>query len=75
MGLSPSSWKMSFNADISKQAQEVIFSKKTQELFHPTVLFNNIPVQHSTVQKHLAVYLDEKLSFNTHVITKKITHM
>ena len=64
-------WKMSFNPDVSKQAQEVIFSKRTQKLFHPTVLFNNIPVQRSTVQKHLGVYLDEKLNFNTH-ITEKI---
>ena len=62
---------MSFNPDVSKQAQEVIFSKKTQKLFHPTVLFNNIPVQHSTFQKHLGVYLDEKPNFNTH-ITEKI---
>ena len=64
-------WKMSFNPDVSKQAQEVIFSKRAQKLFHPTVLFNNIPVQRSTVQKHLGVYLDEKLNFNTH-ITEKI---
>ena len=62
---------MSFNLDVSKQAQQVIFSKRTKKLFHPTVLFNNIPVQHSTVQKHLGVYLDEKLNFNTH-ITEKI---
>ena len=52
------------------QAQEVIFSKRTQKLFHPTVLFNNIPVQRSTVQKHLGVYLDEKLNFNTHITDK-----
>ena len=49
----------------------MIFSKRTQKLFHPTVLFNNIPVQRSTVQKHLGVYLDEKLNFITH-ITEKI---
>ena len=61
---------MSFNPDVSKQAQQVIFSKRTQKLFHPTVLFN-ISVQRSTVQKHLGVYLDEKLNFNTH-ITEKI---
>ena len=42
-------WKMSFNPDVSKQAQEVIFSKTAQKLFHSTVLFNNIPVQRSTV--------------------------
>ena len=59
-------WTMSFNPDVSKLVQELIFSKKTQKLFHPTVLFNNIPVQHSTVQKHLGVYLDENLNFNTH---------
>ena len=40
-------WKMSFNPDVSKQAQEVIFSKKNKKLFHPTVLFNNILVQHT----------------------------
>ena len=57
-------WKISFNSDLLKQAQEVTFSKKTHKLFHPTVLFNNVPVQHSTAQKHLRVYLDEKLNFN-----------
>ena len=49
----------------------MILSKRAQKLFHPTVLFNNIRVQRSTVQKHLGVYLDEKLNFNTH-ITEKI---
>ena len=62
-------WKMSFNPDVSKQAQKVIFSKITQKLFHPTFLFNNIPLQHSAV--HLGVYLDEKLNFNTHITRKK----
>ena len=62
---------MCFNPDVSKQAREVILSKRTQKLFHPTVLFNNIPVQRSTVQKQLRVYPEEKLNFNTH-ITEKI---
>ena len=61
---------MPFNPDVSKQAQEVIFSKRAQKLFHLTVLFNNIPVQCSTVQKHLGVYRDEKLNFNTHITEK-----
>ena len=56
-------WKMSFNLDVSKQAQGVIFSERTQKLFHPIVLFNNIPVRHSIVQKHSGVYLDDKLNF------------
>ena len=58
-------WKMSFNLDVWKQAEEVIFSKRAQKLFHPTVPFNNIPVQRSIAQKHLGVYVDEKLNFNT----------
>ena len=31
-------WKMFFNPDVSKQAQEVTFCEKTQKLLHPTVL-------------------------------------
>ena len=32
-------WKMNFNPDASKQAQEIIFSRKTQENFHPPLYF------------------------------------
>ena len=62
---------MPFNPDVSKQAQEVIFSKKLKNYSTQLFFLNNIPVQRSTVQKHLGVYLDEKLNFNTH-ITEKI---
>ena len=37
-------WKMIFNPDLSKQAREVIFSRKIKKLVHPTLLFNNIPL-------------------------------
>ena len=30
-------WKMIFNPDLSKQAQEVIFSRKSKKLLHPTL--------------------------------------
>ena len=33
-------WKMSFNPDINKQVQEVIFSRKLQKSNHPSVTFN-----------------------------------
>ena len=33
-------WKMIFNLDISKQAQEVVFSKQTNKISHPTTTFN-----------------------------------
>ena len=63
-------WKMSFNPDKSKQAQEVIFSRKTQRVIHPPAIFNNMPVVRSSCQKHLGIYLDEKLNFSNHIKEK-----
>ena len=63
-------WKMSFNPDITKQAQEVIFSRKSNKSFHPDLFFNNSVVQRTSAQKHLGILLDEKLSFNQHLKDK-----
>ena len=63
-------WKMIFNPDLSKQAQEVIFSRKTNKINHPTTTFNTIPVARTPYQKHLGLYLDEKLNFNHHINVK-----
>ena len=63
-------WKMSFNPDKSKQAQEVIFSSKTQRVIHPPEIFNNMPVVCSSCQKHLGIYLDEKMNFSNHIKEK-----
>ena len=51
-------WKMSFNPDISKQAHEVIFSRKRSIVTHPPLNFNNIPVAQTNSQKHLGMQLD-----------------
>ena len=61
---------MIFNPDLSKQAQEVIFSRKTKKINHPTTNFNTIPVARTPNQKHLALYLDKKLNFNQHINVK-----
>ena len=63
-----------FSPDLSKQAQEVIFSSKIKELLHPTLWFNNTPLSNSLFQKHLGLTLDIKLNFSEHVksITKKL---
>ena len=63
-------WKMSFNLDPSKQAQEVTFSRKCTKEDHPSIYFNDIPVTQTTVQKHIGMYLDEKLNYNTHIKEK-----
>ena len=60
-------WKMSFNPDISKQAHEVIFSKKGVNDYHPVLYFNRTPVICCPYQKHLGIYLDKKLSFHQHI--------
>ena len=56
-------WKMLFNLDPKKPAQEVIFSRKKQSQNHPTISLNNIHVERATYQKHLGIILDEKLNF------------
>ena len=60
-------WKMSFNPDISKQAHEVIFSRKMSIASHPPLTFNNIPVAQTNSQKHLGMQFDKKLSFEEHL--------
>ena len=66
---------MIFDPDLSKQAQEVIFSRKIKKLLHPTLLFNDILLSNSSFQKHLNVILDIKLNYSEHTksITKKIS--
>ena len=58
---------MIFNPDISKQAQEVVFSRKTDTVNRMTLTFNIIPVAQTSHTKHLGLYLDEKLNFSHHI--------
>ena len=44
---------MSFNPDITKQAQEIIFSRKKNAASHPSLYSNNAQIQRQSVQKHL----------------------
>ena len=59
--------KTRFNLDLSKQAQEVIFSRELQKLVYPPLHFNKIAVTPSTTQKHLGTLLDVKLDFQRHL--------
>ena len=60
-------WKMNFNPDPTKQAEEVIFSSKTKKLPHPPLVFYNANVIQSIYQKHLGIVLDSKLTFENHL--------
>ena len=59
-------WKISFNLDPSKQAQE-IFSHKIQKTCHPSTYLNNKSVKQVPSQKHLGMILDNKLNFQEHL--------
>ena len=58
---------MTFNPDRSKQAQEIIFSRKIKKTTHPPLLFNNSNVSQVNSQKHLGVIVDVKLTFEEHL--------
>ena len=58
---------MNFNPDPTKQAHEVIFSRKAKEINHPPLVFNNTSVSQLSSQKHLGVILDSKLIFDEHL--------
>ena len=60
-------WKISFNPDPIKQAQEIIFSRKTSKRNHPGLRFNNNIVNLTTKHKHLGMIFDSKLSFDEHL--------
>ena len=52
-------WKISFNPDPSKHAQEVIFSRKLKKVSHPPLVFNNANISSCKSQKHLGILLEE----------------
>ena len=68
-------WKMSFNPDLSKQAQEVIFTCTVEKVLYPPIFFTNNPVQEVSSQKHLGLILDTPLMFDEHIeaITSKVS--
>ena len=61
---------MIFNPYLSKHVQEVMFSRKTNKISHPTTTFNTVPVARTSCQKHLGLHLDEKLNFSQHINIK-----
>ena len=58
---------MNFNPDTTKQAQEVIFSRKLRKTVYPPLLFNNASVTQTSSQKQLRIVLDNQLKFDNHI--------
>ena len=59
-------WRMNFNPETSKQAQEVLFNCKVKINAHLQLVFNNNPVHETATQKHLGMFLDYKLNLQEH---------
>ena len=63
-------WKMSFNPDPTKPAEEVLFSHKKVNAEHPPIFFNGNEVKRVNDHKHLGLVLDSKLAFTKHINEK-----
>ena len=60
-------WKMKFNPNSIKQAQETIFNRKKTVLLYPVVYFDNRAVRSTQTHKHLGMMLDSNLSYEHHI--------
>ena len=65
-------WKMQFNPDPNKQANEVIFSRKSisHNLSHPSIKFNERVITKCNHHKYLEIILDSNVNFNAHIDQK-----
>ena len=55
-------WKMNFNTDPSKQAQEVIFTRKVKKIVHSPIFFNEKTSSANFITKKIESYV--RLIFN-----------
>ena len=55
--------------DSSKEAQEVIFSRKATYISHSKLIFHNVSVSQVDPHKHLGLILDSELTFDIHIKT------
>ena len=58
---------MSFNPNPSTQTQEILFSRKRQNLNHDSIYFNHNLVQQVPSEIHLGMHLDTKSNFQEHL--------
>ena len=63
-------WKMSFNPDRQNKHWKLFFLERKMMKSHPSLYFNKTRIQRQSVEKHLGLLLDEKLSFLEHIDEK-----
>ena len=62
-------WKMSFNPDPAKPAENVIFTNRNSTLYD-TLTYLDVDVEHVGDHKHLGFVLDRNMSSNKHIDEK-----
>ena len=60
-------WKLRFSSDPKKEVQEVVYSRKNNQMDHPLLYFNENLVKSSSTHKYLKMVLGTKSSFNFHL--------
>ena len=65
-------WKIQFNPDSNKQAQEVYFSKKNNNV--SPLSFNNTKFVTCSSQKHSGLVLGQQLNFSNDIQSKMTTY-
>ena len=63
-------WKMKFNLDPNRQAQELTFSKKVENNNFLPLTFNKTELKTCQSEKHLGLILDERLNFTEYINSK-----
>ena len=63
-------WKMSFNPDPTKQAVQLLFTRKRNTINQPPIYFSGSEVKAVEEHKHLGLVLDTKLTFSAHINEK-----
>ena len=59
-------WKMSFDPEPSKQAQDVTITRKLQKKGYSPLYFNDSSVKETCKQKHIGMLMDFRLDFQEH---------
>ena len=61
---------MAFNPDPTKQATEMLFSCKRNNVNHPPLFFNGFPVERVSEHKHLGLTAEPSLTLKKHIPEK-----
>lgn len=57
-------WLVSFNP---QKTETLLFTRKINRINHPTLYFNDVPIQEVSTHKHLGLYFSQRCDWQTHI--------